>query len=180
MADTERSLNDLLTNLFQDSQPAGSITPGDARDLIVSLSPPFGGLFFTLAAATTISVQGTMVKAAGTTALTNARNFTAPGDNRLTYTGVPDRHVHIAMSVSFTTSGSNEDISIAIAKNGVVLTHSKLTRFLATGQDHGATASHGDVVLSTNDFIEVFVTNEDSTADVTIQQGYMFAVGMIT
>ena len=180
MVDTNRSQSDLLTNLFQDSQSAGAITPNDVRDLLVSLAPPFGGLSFTLAAATTISVQGTMVKAAGTTALTNARNFTAPGDNRLTYTGTPDRHVHIAMSVSFTTSGSNEDISIAIAKNGVVLTHSKLTRFLATGQDHGATASHGDVVLSTNDFIEVFVTNEDSTSDVTIQQGYIFAVGMLT
>jgi len=179
MADTERSLNDLLTNLFQDSQPAGSITPGDARDLIVSLSPPYGGFSITAQAATTISTPGTMVKAAGTTALTNARNFTMPSDNRLTYTGVPDRHIHIALSVSFTTSGTNEDISIAIAKTGVVLTHSKLTRFLATGMDHGATASHGDVILSTNDYLEIFVTNEDSTSDVTIQQGYMFAIGMI-
>jgi len=180
MVDTNRSQSDLLTNLFQDSQPSGSITPNDIRDLIASLSPPFGGMFFTVAAVTTISVQGTLVKAAGTTALTNARNFTMPSDNRLTYTGVPDRHVHIAMSLSFTGAGSNEDISIAIAKNGVVLTHSILTRFLGTGQDHGATASHGDVVLSTNDFLEVFVTNEDSTSDITIQQGYLFAVGMIT
>lgn len=179
MTDTQRSLSDLLTNLFQDGQSAGAITPQDVRDLIESLSPPYGGLSFVTPAATTIGTPGTLVKAAGTTALTNLRKFTMPVDNRLVYTGVPDRHFHIAMSMSVTTAGTNDDVSIAIAKNGVVVAHSKLTRFMATGTDHGSTASHADFMLSTNDFIELFTTNEDTTSDVTIQQGYLFAVGMI-
>jgi hypothetical protein len=179
MPDTQRSLSVLLTDLFVDGQAAGAITPQDARDLIDSLTPPYGGFSFTSAVATTIGVQGTMVKALGTTTSTNLRNFTMPSNNRLTYIGVPDRHMHIAVSISFTTSGNNDDISLAVAKNGVVVEHSKLTRFLATGMDHGATAIHADFLLSTNGFLELFVTNEDSTSDVTIQQGYVFAMGMI-
>jgi len=179
MPDIQRTLSDLLTNLFGDGQSAGAITPQDVRDAIVSLSPPYGGMFFTVPAATTIATPGTMVKSAGTTTLTNARDFTSPVDNRLTYTGVPDRHMHIAMSFSLTTVGTNDDVSIAVAKNGVVIAHSKLTRFMSTGLDHGSTATHADMVLSTDDFLELFVTNEDAAADVTIQQGYMFAVGMI-
>lgn len=179
MPDTQRTLSFLLANVFQDSQPAGAITPQDIRDLIESLSPPYGGLSFVTPTATTIGTPGTMVKAAGATAVTNVRKFTVSGDNRLIYTGVPDRHFHIAMSMSVTTAGTNDDVSIAIAKNGIVVAHSKLTRFMATGADHGSTASHADFMLSTNDFIELFTTNEDTTASVTIQQGYLFAVGMI-
>ncbi len=179
MVDTARSQNDLLTNLFADSQPAGSITPQDMRDLIVSLSPPYGAYYFTATAATTIAVAGTFVKALGTTVLTNAREFTMPSNNRLTYTGVPDRHMHLVLSASFISAGTNDNLSIALARNGAVITHTEMTRFVSTGSDQGSTASHGDVVLSTNDYIELFVTNEDAAVDVTVQQAYVFAMGMI-
>ncbi len=179
MADTQRSQSALLTSLFQDGQAAGAITPQDVRDAIISLSPPYGGLSFTVPAATTIATPGTMVKAAGTTAVTNTREFTTPGDNRLTFVGVSPRHMHIAMSLSFTTAGTNDNLSIAIARNGVVLAHSKLTRFVGTGADQASTASHGDIILNADDFLEVFVTNEDAAAAVTVEQGYIFACGMI-
>lgn len=180
MTDTARTKSSLLTALFQDSQPAGSITPQDVRDLIISLTPDFGGFSFTVPAATTISTPGTMVKASGTTAVSNLRNMTHPTDNRLTYTGIPDRHFHISLSTSFTTVGTNDDISMAIAKNGVVITHSKLTRFIGTSGDRGSISNHADIVLSTNDFLEIFTTNEDAAASVTVQQGYMFTHGMIS
>ena len=179
MVDTQRSQADLLTNLFVDGQAAGAITPQDVRDAIISLSPPYGGLTFTVPAATTIGTPGVMVKAAGTTAVTNTREFSVVGNNRLVFNGISPRHMHIAMSFSVTTAGANDDVSIAIARNGVVITHSKLTRFMATGTDHGSTASHADVILSADDFLELFVTNEDTTSDVTIQQGYIFASGML-
>ena len=70
MPDTQRSKADILANLFQDGQTAG-ITAQDMRDLIVSLTPDFAGLDFATPAATTISVAGTYVKAAGTTTITN-------------------------------------------------------------------------------------------------------------
>ncbi len=179
MVDTQRSQATLLTSLFADGQAAGSITPQDVRDAIISLSPPYGGLSFTIPAATTISTPGVMVKAAGTTAVTNVRDFTTPGDNRLTFVGVSPRHMHIAMSLSFTTAGTNDRLSIAIARNGSVLTPSKLTRFVGTGSDQASTASHADIILNVDDFLEIFVTNEDAAADVTVEQGYIFACGML-
>lgn len=36
MPNTIRSQNDLLVNLFEDNQPAGSINPQDVRDFVVS------------------------------------------------------------------------------------------------------------------------------------------------
>ncbi len=179
MVDTRRTQADLLANLLQDGQGAGSITANDIRDLLVSLSPPFGGLYVSSSAATTIATPGTFVKAAGTTTSTNLRNFTMPANNRLTYTGVPDTHVHAACSVSMTMTGTNDDISIAIAKNGTPIEHSKLTRKVGTGTDQGSTALHADVIMSTNDFIEVFLTNEDAATDITLTFGYLFIVGMI-
>jgi hypothetical protein len=38
MTDTVRTIPDLLTNLFQDGQAPGSITPQDERDMILSLA----------------------------------------------------------------------------------------------------------------------------------------------
>jgi hypothetical protein len=51
MVDTVRTIATLLTTLFQDGQAAGSITPQDARDLIVSLSPPEVALTFSASVA---------------------------------------------------------------------------------------------------------------------------------
>ena len=179
MVDTPRSLSQLLTSLFVDSQPAGSITPQDMRDLIVSLRAPFGGLYISAPAATTIATPGTMVKAAGTSLATSLREMTMPENNRLTYTGVPDRHFHIVASASMTGMGTNDNISVAIAKNDTVLDHSKLTRFVGTGSDQGSVAGHADAILATNDYLEIFLTNEDAAANVTLEQGYLFAMGMI-
>ena len=180
MADTQRSLAVLLGTLFKDGQAPAAITPQDVRDLIVSLTPPYGGLYVSSPVATMISTPGTMVKALGTTLATNLRNMTMPTSNRLTYTGAPDRHFHIVASLSLDHGGNNDNISTAIAKNGTVLAHSKLTRFMATGADRGAVACHGDVMLSTNDYLEIFLTNEDESVSVTLEQGYLFAMGMIT
>lgn len=175
---TQRTQSDLLANVCQENM-GHSWTP-DIQDIIASLTPNYGGLYISTPAATTISVAGTMVKAAGTTTATNLRNFTMPTDNRLTYTGVPDHHMHIALSFSMTMAGINDSISVGVAKNGTVDVASKLTRFVATGSDQGAAASHVDFMMSTDDYMEVFVTNEDATAAVTLQQMYIFAMSMMT
>jgi hypothetical protein len=179
MADTQRSLAELTGTLFSDGQAIASITPQDIRDLIVSLTPSYGGLFFTSPVATSVATPGTYVKASGTTTSTNLRNFTMPVSNRLTYTGAASRHFHLVCSVSMTTSGTNNDISIGIAKNGAVVEHTKITRFIATGSDRGAFSTHGDIILTTNDYIELWLTDEDSAENVTIFNAYLFAMGMV-
>ncbi len=75
MVDTVRTLSALLTTLFQDGQAAGSITPNDVRDFIVTAASWSGSTPRTLVAlnVATVTTGGTPV-----TALT-AGNKTAGG-----------------------------------------------------------------------------------------------------
>ena len=59
MADSQRTLTDLLTNLFQDGQADGAISEQDMRDLIVSIGqPPRGGMFISSAIETDLNGAG--------------------------------------------------------------------------------------------------------------------------
>jgi hypothetical protein len=177
MADTKRSLAAVLALLADNI--AKAISPQDLRDAVVSLSPSFGSMYFSTPAETSITDQSTPTKAAGTTTSVSLSGFDMPANNRLRYTGSPDRHMHIACSLSFTAAANNKLIGLSIAKNGNSLVHSEVRRLVSTGADEGATALHADVMLSTNEYLEVFVSNETDTANLTVQRGYLFAQGMI-
>lgn len=177
---TARNKDDFLnatTGLFKDNT-TGDISPADLQDLVESLHPSFGSLYFSTPSATTISVATTYYKAAGTTTSVNLHRFTMPSDNRLTYTGTPDIHVHIACSISITAGAASQEVAFRMAKNGTTLAHSEISLVHGTGADVGSTALHSDVSLSTNDYLELWVTNSTSTASVTVQSGYLFAMGM--
>ena len=189
MPDIQRTKTDLLTNLFQDGQTK-AISAQDLRDLITSVAPDFGGLSWTglpNATATTISVAGTYVKGAGTTALTNnSANMGNGGvSNRLVYTGVAMRHFHIVLQASVSlASGVNQDISVALYKwdnsagTGSILAHSEAHDTIPGNAIHQLT-SHADTMLDTNDYIELHITNDTNTNNIVIEYGYMFGVSMI-
>ncbi len=187
MADTLRSKSELLTALFQDGQAAGSITPQDARDFIFSVSPPFMGLNVTTPVQTSISSSGVYVKAAGTTTVTNkSADMDANSvNNRIRYTGVSPRHMHLVAQASITlASGTNQDIGLQIwhwddsAGSGTLLGHSEArTTFGATAIIQITT--HGDMMMDTNDYIEMHVANHSGTVNFTLDFGYLFAVGML-
>lgn len=177
MADTARSLAELQTLLADNI--SGAISPQDLRDFLVSVTPPYGAMSRNVASATTIVTPGTYYKAAGTTTVGNVRNMDMPTDNRLRYTGVSPRHFHIAVTVAMTTASVNNVVGLKIAKNGTVIDSSITRRYVTTGADIGSTALHGDIVLSTNDYLELWVTNESDTDSVTIQELYFFAMGML-
>lgn len=177
--DTIRAMTDLLT-LWADNT-IGAISPQDGRDFILSMKNPHGSLMLTTPAATTIAVPGTFYKAAGTTQLSTQTDHylvDQPVNNRLRYTGTTVRHFHIVATLGMTTTGTNDVLGLAIAKNGVVLDHSKTRRFVGSGADIGSTAIHADTSLNTDDYLEVFVTNENAAVTVTLQTLYMFAMGM--
>ena len=179
MADQERSLADLQALLADNTQ--GLISPQDLRDFLVSVVPPHGSFNRLVAAATTITTPGTYVKAAGTTvAGADLHHFDMPLDGRLRYIGAPNIHAHVAVSLSMTTAGVNNVVGMKMAKNGTVVDSSVVRRRVSTGTDIGAAALHGDVVLATNDYLELFVTNETDTDSVTIDELYFFAMGMLT
>jgi len=186
MPDVQRTRADLLANLFQDGQTAG-ISAQDMRDLIVSLTPDYAGLDFTTPAETAISVATTYEKAAGTTTITNSSaNMTNGGvNNRLVYNGAASRHFHIVLQASVTlASGTNQNISVALYKwdnsagTGAILSHSEaFTTISGTAVEQ--ITSHADTMLDTGDYIELHVTNNTSTNNVTVDHGYLFGVSMI-
>jgi hypothetical protein len=177
---TKRTSADLESNLFQDGQPAGSIVPLDMRDFVASMVQPFGSLSMVTPAGTTISAAGTYYKAAGVTgiSLTVEEFDTGSVNNRLVYTGTPDRHFLLMASVSMVCASSNQVLGLKLAKNGVVLDDTIVRRKVGTGSDVGAAAVSGLVALSLNDYVELFVTNETSTAAVQIETMNMAAVGL--
>ena len=177
MADTERSLAQLQALLADNA--TGDISPQDIRDMLVSLTQPYGSFSTATASATTIAVAGTYYKMAGTTQVGNVRQMSMPSNGRLQYDGVSPRHFHIAVSVSMTTSNVNNIVGLKIAKNGTVLDDTIVRRFVSTGTDVGSTAVHGDVALSNGDYLELFVTNETDTDSVTVEEVYFFALGML-
>lgn len=186
MADTQRTKTDLLTNLFQDGQAAGSISANDVRDLIVSVTPDYGGCYFTTPAATSISVATTYYKAAGTTTLTSASaTVDMPASNRLRFLGVAPRHFHVVMQASVElAAGQNQDIGLQLWKydnsgaSGALIAHSEARTTISNTAVVQIT-SHADVMLDTNDYIEIHIANHSGTNNITAEFGYLFAVSML-
>jgi hypothetical protein len=181
MADTRRSKAALAALLADNT--TGAISPQDIRDFLESAAPPFGSMYISTAADTSISQTSTYTKVAGTTTLTNADGFDMPANNRLRYTGAPDVHVHVAVTISMTTTGSNQVIFFRVGKNGsAVITDavaSTVARKVGTGADIGSTALHFDTMMSNGDYIELFVANDTSATNAQVDYMYFFALGML-
>lgn len=186
MPDTQRTKTDLLTNLFQEGQTRG-ISAQDMRDMIASVAPDYAGMYFITPAVTSIAGAGAYVKAAGTTQLTNS-SATMDNDgtaNRLRYIGTVPRHFHVVLQASVTlASGNNQDIGIQLYKYdasgaaGAALAHSE-ARTTIPGQNIVQITSHADVMMDTNDYIEMHVGNNTAANSIQVEFGYVFCVSMI-
>lgn len=177
MTDTARTLSQLQTT-FADNV-LGDISAQDLRDFLVSMKQPFGNYYRNSASATTISVAGTYYKAAGTSTAGRLYLFTHT-DNRLTYTGALDTEVIIHGHLSMTTAGTADILGIKLAKNGTVIDNTVVRRKVGTGTDIGAAGITGITTLSTGDYIEIWVTNEDATASVTLDEYNLTVQGDFT
>ena len=105
MADTKRTSADLLANLFQDGQAAGSITPQDMRDLIVTMVPSYGNLYLTVPATNGIALTATPEKAAGTTSWISGVDMDDNSvSNRIRYTGTITRRFVVTIAISMTST----------------------------------------------------------------------------
>ena len=103
------------------------------------------------------------VKAAGTTTSGSLSKFTMPSNNRLTYTGAFNQSFMVIANTSVRSAGTNQVISIGIAKNGTILAATEMTiRTTTSNQEHpGSTLAVIDMVAT--DYIELFVRNTGST-----------------
>lgn len=115
--------------------------------------------------ATTISTTSTPVKVAGTFVSGSASSFTVDTTGKLTYTGSTTTTVHLTASVTLDVVGTNQDLTVHLAKNGTVISAAKISRLVSASN----TANVGvfyNVSVATSDYLEVFVSNEIGRAHV--------------
>lgn len=158
--------------LYIVDDPAGSpigkkITVGNL------LARAYGSMYVSAEAATSIAVAGTYVKAAGTTLAITLNDFDMPASNRLRYIGAGTLLCVVEASVSMKAGANNIESAWRFAKNGTTIEHSQVDRRVGVGADIGALVVVGEVTLTTNDYVELWVTNETSTATMTWYKGFM-------
>jgi hypothetical protein len=178
MVDTVRTTATLLSTIFQDGQAANAITANDMRDLIVSLRPSFGECSMQgNATDTTIAVSGTYYKIAGTTALSGNEllfDNNATDTGRLRYIGAPDRVVLFSASCSLSAASNNQVLSLKgwhyddSGTSGSLIAASLVSRKITASGELGAVVVQGSALMSVNDYLEIHVTNETTTAAVTV------------
>jgi len=118
--------------------------------------------------ATTISVAGTSVLAAGTWVTGLVSSFVATTGGRLTYSGTPTAVVGVQASVTLKpVSGSNKSISVYLAKNGTAVAAARITRTVSASET-GNMSLFYNISLATDDYLELFVANDTNTIDVLV------------
>ena len=117
--------------------------------------------------ATTISTTSTPVKVAGTFVSGSASSFTVDTTGKLTYTGLTTTTVRLTASVTLDVVGTNQDLTVHLAKNGTVISAAKISRIVSASN----TANVGvfyNVSVATSDYLEVFVSNATTTNNITV------------
>ena len=86
-----------------------------------------------------ISTTSTPVKVAGTFVSGSASSFTVDTTGKLTYTGSTTTTVRLTASVTLDVVGTNQDLTVHLAKNGTVISAAKISRIVSasnTASDH--------------------------------------------
>lgn len=118
------------------------------------------------ATSTPIAVSGTYYKVLGTTSAgLAASNFTL-SDNKALFTGAITSNFKITALMSL-TSGNNKDIAIEIAKNGTTQARSKQEITTDGGGKMANIYVKDAFSLATNDYLEIFITNNTDTTAIT-------------
>jgi hypothetical protein len=120
------------------------------------------------ATVTDIVTQGVAVKIAGTTSSNAITQKFTNSNNRATYTGGISRLFTVTAIVSVTSTSSNDQIGIYIAKNGSIITSSEAYLTTNTANRAENLMVQTLVSLSTNDYVEIFAENATDNSDITV------------
>ena len=135
-----------------------------------------GYVFFTNnPTSTTFGNVGTFVKIAGTTTAISGKRFTTSTTNRLTYTNVDPIVGKVSVVIGAKATINNSDFTIGIAKNGVMTTP-RASMFSANNNDGFQIVLNCDVDFVSGDFIEVFITRNNTNAAGLIVEELQFGV----
>jgi hypothetical protein len=127
-----------------------------------------GNLYTTTPIANPIATFNVPEKVLGTTTSVNLFRVSSLANNRLTYTGKKTRYFSAVASVSVASAASAKNFTFYIAKNGVVLPESAQTLRLSASTDKGSLTVSCNVLMSTNDYVELYVKNESDQTGITI------------
>ena len=104
----------------------------------------------------------TWVKASGTTTSGTNSKFTHT-TNRLTYNGAFTNSFLVTLNATVRSAGTNQSISIGVAKNGTIITESEgIIRTATSNVEHGG-STQAVLEMVANDYVELFVRNTSST-----------------
>ena len=196
MADTSRTVADMASNLFQDSQAAGSITPQDLRDFLETCQTKQGSIYISTAGATTIAAQANVtsnsltnmvaVETGGTFTLSTAptaNEFDMNTDGQLRYTGTPTTNVFFTASImlEIVTAGVDLELVMGVTKGGTLVTGAKTGGFCPRVTTNSVPMSvSGFTSMATNDYLNIFVGNVDSTVNVVARMAQLTAFSLVT
>ena len=119
------------------------------------------------ATATVIATAGTPVKVAGTFTEEVASHFTTDATGKITYNGQRNLCVSVDIVLSAQIATGTDDGSVLLAKNGTVITNSAQQQELAAG-DPRTMSTIWELDLAENDFLEIYVQNDDTTENITV------------
>lgn len=149
-------------------------TSGDTIEIEAQQAAIYGQVYMQgNSTATTIASTATPVLVAGTWTVDLSGSFTGTTGGRLTYTGSETQICRVAASLSLDpTSGSNQHISVYVAKNGSTIAGSRQEAHISHGADMNMSVTW-QLSLATNDYIEVFVQNATATNNITVSRAVL-------
>lgn len=107
------------------------------------------------------------VKVAGTFIVGDEAGYTGDSTGKVTHNGNTARHIINAVVSMTVTSGTNHQVSLYIAKNGVVIQSSKTTTTTSSGL-YRSLATFVNIPLDDGDYVELFVRNESTTDNIIV------------
>ena len=153
---------------------AGQPNSTDYKELAYTDDQPtnvaaFGEVYFqNNTVETVISTPGVFVKVDAVYNAGDLFNFTN-GSGLLTYTGIETQEFSLNLSLTTTLNLAASDISVVLYKNGVAIGKSEQTSFTGSttpGLQNGSV--NALIELSTNDYIEIYITNNGSTDNILV------------
>jgi len=114
----------------------------------------------------TIAAQNTPVKLEGTWTEQDASRFEYTSPGRITYIGKGD-HIALQASVTAELATATDDCTFYFFKNGVEITASGIQRSFTAGSP-GNIGLTWSLDMETNDYIEIWAENNDTTVNITV------------
>lgn len=175
----QRSKADLLA-LFPTNKTR-SITAANVRDFIESCQPSYGSVHFTdPGAPTIIATPATFTKAGNASVLMTGNRFDMPVNNRMRYQGTVPAVCNLLGAVSFNCAANNQILGFAFAINGAVYVPSIVRTKLGTGTDIQAASIIAQAILNPGDYAELWISNDTSASNITIDHGIFQALGFLS